>query len=75
MNTTLSIWQLVIMAVVPLTALVGWIVAIFIAAREPARPRAAAAAPATPVLAAVSGPAGPVTARESEPRAEEPVAA
>jgi hypothetical protein len=75
MNTTLSTWQLVIMAVVPLTALIGWIVAIFIAAREPSRPQAAAAVPAFPVLAALSGPAGPVAAGESEPRAEEPVAA
>jgi len=78
MNSTLSTWQLVIMAVVPLTALIGWIVAIFIAAREPGRPQAAAAVPAgpaSPVLAAVSGPAGPVAAGESEPRAEEPVAA
>jgi hypothetical protein len=75
MNTTLSTWQLVIMAVVPLTALIGWIVAIFIAAREPGRPQAAPAVPASPVLAAVSGPAGPAAAGESEPRAEEPVAA
>jgi hypothetical protein len=75
MNTTLSTWQLVIMAVVPLTALIGWLVAIFIAAREPSRPQAAVAAPASPVLASVSEPAGPGTAGESEPWAEEPVAA
>jgi hypothetical protein len=42
MNSALSVWQLTIMAVVPTAALVGWLIAIFIAAREP-RGRAAAA--------------------------------
>jgi hypothetical protein len=80
MNSALSTWQLVIMAVVPLTALVGWIVTIFIVAREPRRPYVAAAAPAAPAAsagAAASGTAVPAIARasETEPRVEEPVAA
>ena len=40
-NTVLSAWQMTIMAVVPLLALLGWLIAIFIAARGP-RQRAAA---------------------------------
>jgi hypothetical protein len=40
-NTVLSAWQMTIMAVVPLLALIGWLIAIFIAARAP-RQRAAA---------------------------------
>ena len=40
-NTVLSAWQMTIMAVVPLLALFGWLIAIFIAARGP-RQRAAA---------------------------------
>jgi hypothetical protein len=83
MNSALSTWQLVIMAVVPLTALVGWIVTIFIVAREPRRPYVAAAAPAAPAApaasagAAASGTAVPAIARasETEPRTKEPVAA
>jgi hypothetical protein len=80
MNSALSTWQLVIMAVVPVTALVGWIVTIFIVAREPRRPYLAAAAPAAP--AASAGAAGSETAvpamaraSETEPKAKEPVAA
>ncbi len=50
-NTVLSAWQMTIMAVVPLLALIGWLIAIFIAARQP-RQRAAAAAT---TLAGVTG--------------------
>ena len=83
MNSALSTWQLVIMAVVPVTALVGWIVTIFIVAREPRRPYLAAAAPAAPTAPAASaGAAGSETAvpamaraSETEPKAKEPVAA
>jgi hypothetical protein len=79
-NSALSTWQLVIMAVVPVTALVGWIVTIFIVARDPGRPEVAAAAPAAPAASAGtagSGTARPATAgaRETEPKAPEPVAA
>jgi hypothetical protein len=40
MNSALSVWQLVIIAVVPLAALCGWIITIFIVAREPRAPAA-----------------------------------
>jgi hypothetical protein len=42
-NTVLSAWQMTILVVVPLLALAGWLIAIFIAARGP-RQRAAATA-------------------------------
>ncbi len=44
-NTALSAWQLAIMAVVPVMALAAWLIAIFLAAREPRRDRAAAVSP------------------------------
>jgi hypothetical protein len=77
MNTALSTWQLVIMAVVPLMALIAWIATIFYVAREPARTDVAAAAPAGSAgtaasVAAVPAPAGQ---RETAPAAKEPVAA
>ncbi len=40
-NTVLSAWQMTILVVVPLLALAGWLIAIFIAARGP-RQRAVA---------------------------------
>jgi len=36
-NSALSAWQLTIMAVVPVALLFAWLIAIFIAAREPVR--------------------------------------
>jgi hypothetical protein len=80
MNSALSAWQLALMAVVPLTALIAWIVTIFIVAREPRRPAAAAAATAPPVAAPVSQSLvsqtpGAETAGESERQVKEPVAA
>jgi hypothetical protein len=52
-NSALSAWQLAIMAVVPVAALVAWLGAIFLAAREP-RGRAQASA-ASPAGAATAG--------------------
>jgi hypothetical protein len=46
MNSALSVWQLVIMAVVPLAALCAWIITIFVVAREPRADAATAASPA-----------------------------
>jgi hypothetical protein len=66
-NSALSVWQLTIMAVVPVMALVGWLIAIFIAAREPARPEVTAARPAAPVIAVARGTAGPAAAGHDEP--------
>jgi hypothetical protein len=34
-NSVLSVWQLTIMAVVPVVALTVWLIAIYVAAREP----------------------------------------
>ena len=45
-NSALSVWQMTLMAVVPFTLLVVWLVAVFVAAREPrGRDLAAAASP------------------------------
>jgi hypothetical protein len=45
-NSPLSAWQLAVMAVVPVAALVVWLSAIFLAARKPrGRAQAAAASP------------------------------
>jgi hypothetical protein len=58
MNSALSVWQLVIMAVIPLAALCGWIITIFIVAREP-RPQAEVAAlPASPASEAAGATVG-----------------
>lgn len=45
-NIYLSWWQLTLMAVVPVAMLAGWLIACFIAAREPRSHGAAAAGPA-----------------------------
>jgi len=46
-NNVLSAWQMTLMIAVPLAMLVGWVIAVFIAAREPrATDTAAAASPA-----------------------------
>jgi len=55
-NSALSIWQLTIMAVIPVALLFGWLIAIFVASREPGRPN----------LAVASSPEGPVVTRTSE---------
>ena len=46
-NSALSVWQLAVMAAVPVVALAAWLTAIFLAAREPrGRAQAAAVSPA-----------------------------
>jgi len=67
MNTALSTWQLVIMAVVPLATLVAWIAVIFHVAKEPVRTDVAVAS-----VAAMPATAGE---RDTAPAAREPVAA
>ena len=57
-NSALSVWQLVIMAIVPLGALCGWIITIFIVAREPRADAAAPVSSAAPGLLAGTGVAG-----------------
>jgi hypothetical protein len=61
-NSALSAWQLAIMAVAAVTALAGWLAAVFLAAREPRADRAAVSSPA--------GMAGTGTARISQFGAE-----
>ena len=58
-NSALSVWQLVIMAVVPLAALCGWLITIFVVAREPREHAAVAAvSPAAPTAETASATAG-----------------
>ena len=45
-NIVLAWWQLTLMAVVPVVTLAGWLIACFIAAREPEVRNVAAAGPA-----------------------------
>ena len=39
-NIALSAWQMTIMAVVPVVLLFAWLIAIYVASREPERPPA-----------------------------------
>ncbi len=55
MNSALSVWQLVIIAVVPLAALCGWIITVFMVAREPRAPAVVAALPAAETTGATAG--------------------
>lgn len=70
-NTVLSVWQLTIMAVVPLVALFGWLIAIFIVARAP-RQRAAATtltgATGVPAATPAATPAGQVAPKQTPDR-------
>ncbi len=50
-NSVLSVWQLTLMAVVPVALLFGWLIVVFFVAREP-RAHDLAAAGATPLRAA-----------------------
>jgi hypothetical protein len=66
----LAAWQLAIIAVVAAASLAAWLIAVFLADREPRRDHAAAASPAGPAGTA-AGPA-PVAADEPEPAQEAP---
>jgi membrane protein implicated in regulation of membrane protease activity len=68
-NSALSAWQLAIVAVVPLAALVAWLTAIFLAAREPRRHDLAAAGSPTESATAATG------EREPEQQAPDQMAA
>ena len=63
-NSALSVWQLTIMAVVPVVLLFGWLIAIFVVSREPGRQN----------LVAAGSPEGPAVARTSEHEPERPPA-
>jgi len=66
-NTSLSAWQLAVMAVVAVTALAVWLTAIFLAARDPDRHDQAAAGSAPGAAAADPGSRSPVPTGEREP--------
>jgi hypothetical protein len=63
-NSALSVWQLTIMAVIPVALLFGWLIAIFVASREPGRQN----------LVATGSPEGPAVATTSELEPERPPA-
>jgi|HubBroStandDraft_6_1064221.scaffolds.fasta_scaffold1592286_1 hypothetical protein len=58
-NNILSAWQMTLMIAVPLMLLVGWVIAVFIAAREPAVPGIAATAGTAPRLTDATVPVSP----------------
>ena len=63
-NSALSVWQLVIMAVVPLAALCGWIITIFMVAREPRAHAASSASSATSATSATEAAGATVTGQD-----------
>jgi len=66
-NPALSAWQMTIMAVVPVVALTVWLIAIYVAAREPSRQNLeVAGSPAEPA-AAGTGSRSPAKPGEREP--------
>ena len=68
-NSALAAWQLTMIAVVAVACLSAWLIAVFLADREPRHDRAAAASPAEPADTAAAG-ATPVAAGEPEPAQE-----
>ena len=65
-NNALSAWQLALMAVVAMVTLTGWLIAVFVAAREPGGRNLAAAA--SPAEAATAG----IGSRTPDPAGREP---
>ena len=61
-NSVLSVWQLTIMAVVPVVLLFAWLIAIYVASREPGGQDLAAAGSAGEPATARSGRAGSLEA-------------
>ena len=74
-NIYLSWWQLTLMAVVPVALLAGWLIACFIAAREPRSYRAAAAVPATGADAGASAGAQDTSSEDEAARPDRRLAA
>ena len=66
-NIVLSVWQLTIMAVVPVVLLFAWLIAIYVASREPARQGLAAAGSAGAPATAGTGSRLPAKPGEREP--------
>ena len=63
-NSVLSVWQLTIMAVVPVVLLFAWLIAIYVASREPARQDLAVAG--SPVEPATAGTGSRLSAKPGE---------
>jgi len=66
-NTSLSAWQLAVMAVVAVAALAAWLTAVFLAARDPGGHQQAAAGSAPGAAAVGTGSRSPVPTGEREP--------
>jgi hypothetical protein len=66
-STALSAWQLAVMAVVAMSALAVWLIAVYLAAREPGGHSQAAAGSAPGAAAAGTGSLTPAVAGEREP--------
>ena len=66
-NVALSAWQMTIMAVVPVLALAAWLIAVYIAAREPRKQDLAAAGSAGQPATAGTGSRSLAVAGEPEP--------
>ena len=66
-NSALSIWQLTIMAVVPVVLLFAWLIAIYVASREPARQDLAVAGSPVEPATAGTGSRLPTKPGEREP--------
>ncbi len=66
-NPALPAWQMAIMAVVPVVALAVWLIAIFVAAREPGGQDLATAGSADEPAAAGTGSRLPAKPGEREP--------
>jgi hypothetical protein len=75
-NNVLSAWQMTLMITVPLTLLVGWVIAVFLAARQPAVPGVAAtASPAQTTVPAPRLPDVTVPQSPAQPDVPAPLAA
>jgi cytoskeletal protein RodZ len=66
-NTVLAAWQIALLAVVALGTLAFWLVAVFVAAREPRTDRAAVASPSGTAAGVAAGSMQPAAAGEPEP--------
>ncbi len=67
-NSTLSAWQLAIMAVVIVASLAAWLIAVYLADRDPRRhDRAGAASPGKATETASAGSINAAAAGEREP--------
>jgi len=66
-NSALSAWQLAVIAVVAVAALAGWLISVFLAAREPGRQDLAVAGSPVEPTTAGTGSRLPAKPGEREP--------